>query len=65
MIGVVGMNVIMDQIVIDMLPKAAEECPYSKYWKMTDKHECTFKQGMYCRCSLETGDGCMFYRERK
>lgn len=55
----------MDQIVIDMLPKAAEECPYSKYWKMTNKHECTFKQGMYCWCSLETGDGCMFYRERK
>ena len=59
------MNVIMDQIVIGMLPKAAEQCPYSKYWKMTNKHECTFKQGMYCWCSLETGDGCMFYRERK
>lgn len=55
----------MNQIVIDMLPKAAEECPYSKYWKMTNKHECTFKQGMYCRCSLETGDECIYLIEKE
>ena len=43
----------MNQIIVDVLPKTAKDCPYSKYWWMINKHECTFKQGMYCRCSLE------------
>lgn len=34
----------MEQIVVDILPKTAEDCPYSKYWRMTNKYECAFKQ---------------------
>ena len=55
----------MEQIVIDILPKTAEDCPYSKYWWMTNKHACTFKQGNNCRCSLETGDKCIYLVEKE
>ena len=55
----------MNQIIFDVLPKTAKDCTYSKYWWMTNKHECTFKQGIYCRCSLETGDGCMYLVEKE
>ena len=55
----------MNQIVVDVLPKTAKDCPYSKYWWMTNKHEYTFKQGMYCRCSLEIGDECMYLVEKE
>ena len=55
----------MNQIIVDVLPKIAKDCLYSKYWWMTNKHECTFKQGMYCRCSLEIGDECMYLVEKE
>ena len=55
----------MEQIVVDILPKTAEDCPYSKYWRMTNKYECSFKQGMYCQCSLETGDKCTHLVEKE
>lgn len=42
----------MEQIVVDILPKTAEDCSYSKHWRMTNKYECSFKQGMHCQCSL-------------
>lgn len=35
----------MEHIVVDILPKTAEDCPYSKYWQMTNKYECLFKRG--------------------
>ncbi len=55
----------MMPIFVDILPKMAEDCPYSKYWWMTNKYECIFKQGMYCRCSLETGDECIYLAEKE
>lgn len=55
----------MNQIIVDVLPKTAKDCPYSKYWWMINKHECTFKQGMYCRCSLETCDESIYLVEKE
>ena len=44
-------------------PKSAEECPYSNYWYMTNKYECTLINGMYSRCRLESGEKCLFARK--
>lgn len=55
----------MTTIFVDILPKTAKDCPYSEYWWMTNKYACIFKQGMYCRCSLEIGDECTYLVEKE
>jgi hypothetical protein len=56
---------IMEQIVVSILPKTAKDCPYSEYWWVCNKHACIFKRGMYCQCSLETGDKCTYLVEKE
>ena len=59
------MSKIIDNIVFVDPPKSAEDCPYSKYWLMTSKHECILLSGMFCRCKLEIGDKCPFLKEEE
>jgi hypothetical protein len=44
---------------LDIWDRDVKDCPYSKYWQMTDKHECTLRSGMFCRCTLETYGKCI------
>lgn len=49
----------------DILPKAPEDCPYSEYWYMTNKYECTLRSGMFCRCTLETYGKCILEEKKE
>ena len=54
---------IVDKIVVDILPKKSEECPFSEYWITTRIAECkitTRMTGMHSSCKLEHGEECPY-----
>lgn len=55
----------MGECATDNLPVDSKDCPYSKYWYMTDKHECTLRSGMFCRCTLETYGKCILVEKER
>ena len=43
----------MTKILVDVMPKKAEECPFAEYIYMDNNHKCTLKSGMYSMCYLD------------
>ena len=46
------------KVIVDELPKTSKECIFAEYIHMTSKYKCMFRQGMYSRCVLDSGEKC-------
>lgn len=52
------------KIIVDKIPFTSKECIFSELINMTGRRKCMFRQGMYSRCYLESGEKCPYLKKK-